>query len=502
MKDIALLNAVYYDVPAVELPINGGGTATFTDVTDTTAIASDVAQGKYFYNANGVRTAGTGSGGGGVINNGSDVFFIDYDGSIVASYSKSNLVMPSNPSHTGLTSQGWNWTQQQIINQLNAYPNQPVYVGQMYTTDDGKTRVYVHFEEERKSPYLGLGVNGTVTIDWGDNTTSTLTGTSLTTAVDVQHSYQTGGDYVIKLTPTSGRFSIFGTANGTHLLKKVSSLSASVSHVYSNAVQKVELGSNVTLGKYAFEHCQLIASITIPNSVTTIDTYAFQNCYSLSSITIPSDVTSVSASMCQSCYSLSSIAIPSDVTSVSANAYQDCYALTSITIPNGVTSIGAYAFSGCYALTSVTIPSGVTSIGTYAFQNCQSLASVNVPSGITSVSTNAFRNCYSLTSITIPSGVTSVSANAYQNCRSLASVTVPSGITSIGASAFSGCYGMAEYHFLRTTPPTLSNVNAFSSIQSDCVIYVPYSADHSVLNAYKTASNWSTYASYMQEEPQ
>lgn len=35
------------------------------DITDTTAVASDVAAGKYFYNAAGVKTEGTASGGGG-----------------------------------------------------------------------------------------------------------------------------------------------------------------------------------------------------------------------------------------------------------------------------------------------------------------------------------------------------------------------------------------------------------------------------------------------------
>lgn len=66
-QNITLLGATYNDVPSVELPKSGGGTASFTDVTDTTAAAEDVASGKYFYTAAGVRTAGTGSGGGGDI---------------------------------------------------------------------------------------------------------------------------------------------------------------------------------------------------------------------------------------------------------------------------------------------------------------------------------------------------------------------------------------------------------------------------------------------------
>lgn len=68
-QNITLLGANYSAVPAVQLPKTGGGTATFTDVTDTTAAASDVATGKYFYTANGTRTAGTNSGGGGGASN-------------------------------------------------------------------------------------------------------------------------------------------------------------------------------------------------------------------------------------------------------------------------------------------------------------------------------------------------------------------------------------------------------------------------------------------------
>ena len=64
-QNITLMGASYSAVPAVTLPKTGGGTASFTDVSDTTAAAGDVASGKYFYTSAGVRTQGTAAGGGG-----------------------------------------------------------------------------------------------------------------------------------------------------------------------------------------------------------------------------------------------------------------------------------------------------------------------------------------------------------------------------------------------------------------------------------------------------
>lgn len=49
------------------------------------------------------------------------------------------------------------------------------------------------------------------------------------------------------------------------------------------------------------------------------------------------------------------------------------------------------------------------------------------------------------------------------------------------------------YIFHSVTPPAMANVSALGTINSEAKIYVP---DESV-NAYKTATNWSTYASYI-----
>lgn len=67
-QNVTVAGASYSAVPSIVLPKTGGGTASFIDVTGTTATASDVASGKIFFAADGTQTTGTASGGGGASN--------------------------------------------------------------------------------------------------------------------------------------------------------------------------------------------------------------------------------------------------------------------------------------------------------------------------------------------------------------------------------------------------------------------------------------------------
>ena len=382
-----------------------------------------------------------------------DVNFYDYDGTIVASYTLSQAqaltALPDAPTHDGLTFQGWNWSLEDIKTM-----NRAANVGATYTTNDGKTRIYITLGEGRTSPLFGCCPNGTVIVDWGDGTTpDTLTGTSTSTIqYTPTHNYTSPGNYVISLTVngTCG-FSGSSTSNDFCYLLKYSTTADTRNRYYQNAITKIEFGDSITsIGSNAFNNCYSLTNITIPNSVTSIEHHAFSNCRTLTSLIIPNSVTSIETSVFYNCYSLTSLIIPNGVTSIRSNTFNNCYSLTSLIIPNSVTSIGSNAFANCFSLTSFTIPNSVTGIGS-----------------------NTFNNCYSLTSLIIPNGV-----------------------TSIRQSVFNYCYGMAEYHLKPTTPPTLSSTDAFNGIPDDCIIYVPQGS----LEAYQTATNWATYASHMQEE--
>lgn len=544
-----------------------------------------------------------------IITNRAGVRFVDYDGTLLHFYNVSEMAamteLPENPTHEGLTAQGWNWTLAEIKSYLTNYPQATVVVGQMYITDDGNTRLYIHLENSERldvSVYYYQSVAGGVKINFGDSELWFAAQSSGHT--NMPHSYSEPGDYVIKLSVAEGTCHFGRNTAGINILGP--------DHGACSALRKLEIGSGVvqtgnnglqylfelesitmpqtltTLGSSFMSYCYKLKHITLPRGIITITGYGVYNCYNLRSVSIPygvttlqnncfyndnnleyisipdsvttigssifqvctklssiifpdsitsvgnaiargcnnakyirlpkhitdtkenllyscytlqhvsmpEDITNIGSSMFVVCENLRSIDIPKNVTTISTNAFYQCYTLQRVTIPDGVTSIGNSAFYQCTSMTEIEIPDSVLTIGTGAFTSCSTLAHVTLPSEITSITDNMFINCYHLLDIEIPADVTSIGSSAFKDCKSLKTMIIPSGVASIGAEAFSGCVNMKEYHLLPATPPTLANADAFTGIPSGCVIYVPTGS----LSAYQTASNWSTYASYMQEE--
>ena len=220
---------------------------------------------------------------------------------------------------------------------------------------------------------------------------------------------------------------------------------------------------------------------TVPKSIKSVTDYAFEDCNSIESIVLPESMPGFSYYYLECCPSLKSIKVTGN------NAYYstedgvlfnkdktEIYVFPrskegNYTIPNSVTEISSYQFSRCTGLTGITIPNTVTEIGYSAFNG--NLKSIKVsegnkyfcsydgvlfnkdkteilfcvgnkkefviPNGVTSISSDVFNDCPNLTSVTIPNSVTSI--YGFYNCPNLTSITIPQSVISIYDNSFFNC---------------------------------------------------------------
>ena len=218
-----------------------------------------------------------------------------------------------------------------------------------------------------------------------------------------------------------------------------------------------------TIGERAFEGCEFIEKITIPNSVTSIGDNAFYRCSSLTSITIPDSVTSIGAYAFENCSSIKSIVIPNSVTTIEQSAFHGCSALESMTLPFiGASTIstesdalfgyifGSFSYNGGTATKQIYKDIVDNDIYNYVTNYIPNNLKEVIITGGTNISYGAFSGCGSLTSITLPDSITNIEKCAFEGCYSLTNVVIPNSVACIGNYAFSSCSSLTNVYYSGT----------------------------------------------------
>lgn len=211
-----------------------------------------------------------------------------------------------------------------------------------------------------------------------------------------------------------------------------------------SSLQSIDIPASVTLiGKQAFQHNKALKEITGGENVEAIEVGAFNGCDSL--LEFPADFTSVTViaeSAFQDCDQITIINIPESVTQIGKKAFQGCSSLKTLVLPSKLTEIGDTCFKWCGALTDITVKGKI--IGSNMFLSCKALETVVIPGNVENVGYGAFGGCTKLKNVTIEDGVKYLGAGCFQSCYALEEITAPSSVTGSGSGVFEYCSGLKK----------------------------------------------------------
>ena len=255
------------------------------------------------------------------------------------------------------------------------------------------------------------------------------------------------------------------------------------------SLTSIKLGALTIIPQYMFNGCTSLTTVTGANAFTTIKQNAFQNCTSLSTIDLNS-LSNADYGVFKGCTNLVSVTNFKSV-SVGQSMFDACSKLATIDL-SSTQIFNPNAFSNCLLLSNITSLSSSTNIKNGVFNHTSLAIELNLPN-IVELGVNAFG--YSkITKVTNLGSLTSLGTSGeitfgpFNNCTNLVSAVLPSTLTYIHTVTFMNCTALLYVVCNAINAPILGN-SAFQN--TTCKIYVP---DDSV-NAYKAATNWSTYAS-------
>ena len=197
----------------------------------------------------------------------------------------------------------------------------------------------------------------------------------------------------------------------------------------------------------AFENCERLTSVTLPNNLKKIGAGAFQNCTKLKTVAQLSSVTTIEDKAFENCESLQSIALPGGLKTLGQGVFNNS-GITQLTVPGNLGVLDRRTFSGWTGIKHVKVSSPIYEIGIECFSGCTDLETIELPSSIKTIGAFAFSGCRSLQGINLEGldkSFDGISRGTFQGCGSLKKIVLPESVIFADDQSFEGCSDLETF---------------------------------------------------------
>lgn len=229
---------------------------------------------------------------------------------------------------------------------------------------------------------------------------------------------------------------------------------------YRDSIKSIQISAGITeIGASAFDFCNNLKSVTIPDTVQVIGPFSFY-ATGLESINLPEGITYLGQEAFANTQ-LKSVVIPGSVTFLD-DAFMCCRELSYVRIKKDTSvgyTYGGYLFSMCTKLKNIIVDPGhsVFSSNNGVLYNGDTLVSYppgketqdfTIRDGCVTIYQGAFYGAENLRSVTLPVTLSSVMVSGFWDCPNLNSVTVMNDECSFNSDAFDPpeCYDSLTFY--------------------------------------------------------
>lgn len=167
--------------------------------------------------------------------------------------------------------------------------------------------------------------------------------------------------------------------------------------------KELNLSNVTTIEGYAFRNCTQLTKVILAKTLESIPVWAFGSCTSLADVTWPQNLKTISYYAFYEA-PIATLQLPETVTSIGDKAFSNNKAITRFVFPKHVGKVLS-TFSGCTNLTEVVLPEDATEIYKEAFMGT-GIKQIIIPEGYTTIMEEAFKSCPQLETIVLPSTLT------------------------------------------------------------------------------------------------